>query len=435
MQSRIVLPIAIASLSMGLVFGSLALLERNRVFTLKLASGGEQGQYYAFATALAAVVEKHHPKIQIEVLATQGSVQNMQMLEAGQAQLVLAQNDTPATESARAVASLFPEMLHVVAAADSGIETFGDLRTKRVALMPEGSGSYALFWQLAGHYGITPENLDYIPLPPEEADLALLNGEVQALSKVLALGNASMAKFLQSSQASLIEVEQVEALRLTQPLLTQEVFPKGAYSGDPPIPVRDTLAVAVQAVLLAANTVDPQIVNVITQTINQHRSELIALHPVSAAIDLPTSSLNFGVPVHVGAQSYYSQDRPSFLVIYAETIGLIVSVSVLVASSAWQVHQRWLMRQKNRADRYNLEIMALLDKVYSSQSAEQLEELRMQLFDILKQVVEDLDLDRITAESFESFTFPWGIAITAIRHRESVLFGKESPAAIPPTLF
>ncbi len=243
-----------------------------------------------------------------------------------------------------------------------------------------------------------------------------------------------MAEFLQKSQAGVVAIEQVEALRLTQPFLTEEIVPQGAYSGAPPIPARDTPAVAVQAVLLADQSLNAQVVANITQVLNEYRSELIALHPGSAAISVPTSSLNFGIPVHIGAESYYTQDRPSFLVTYAEAIGLIVSVTVLAASSAWQIHQRWLMRQKNRADQYNLEILALLERVYAAESAEQLEALRMQLLDILQKVVEDLDLDRITSESFESFTFPWGVAITAIRHREMLLFGKTHELSIPPTL-
>ena len=434
MQSRIVLPIVVASLSMGVAFGIMAVRESNRTHTITIATGSTRGQYYAFGKALSEVVAEHYPGIQIEVVATRGAVQNLHMLEEGEVQLALAQNDTPASPSARAVASLFPEMLHVIAAPNSGIEVFGDLRGRRVALMQEGSGSYALFWKLARHYGLTPDNLDHVALPPIEANQALIDGEVDALSRVMALGNRGMAELMQESQAGLVAIEQVDALRLTQPFLSQETVPQGAYGGSPPIPANDTPAVAVQAVLMADQNLDAQVVANITQVLNEYRRELIALHPGSAAISVPTSSLNFGIPVHIGAESYYTQDRPNFLVTYAEAIGLIVSVTVLAASSAWQIHQRWLMRQKNRADQYNIEILSLLDRVYAAESPEQLEALRMQLLEILKKVVEDLDLDRITSESFESFTFPWGVAITAIRHREMILCGKIHELSIPPTL-
>ena len=36
----------------------------------------------------------------------------------------------------------------------------------------------------------------------------------------------------------------------------------------------------------------------------------------------------------------------------------------------------------------------------------------------------DLDEDRISPESFQSFTFPWEVAITTIRHREMVLLNR-----------
>ena len=365
MQNRIVFPVAIASLAMGLAFGTLAILERNQVHRLSIATGSSQGQYFAFSQALAEVVSRHAPNLRIDPITTAGSVENMELLESRNVDLALTQNDTPATTSARAVAVLFPELLHIIAAPDSGIETLSDLRDRRIALMPEGSGSYALFWQLAEHYGLTPETLDHIALPSAEADAAFLSGEVDALSKVIALGNSNTAILLQQTQSSLISVEQVAALQITQPFLTSQTFPQGAYGGNPPIPRQDVPAVAVQAILMSHRDTNPQLIRELTRVLNEHRSELIALHPGSSSIPVPTFSNNFGVPVHSGAESYYKQDEPNFLITYAESIGLMVSVGVLVASGLWQIHQRLLQRQKNRADMYNLEILALLDRVCS----------------------------------------------------------------------
>ncbi|WP_017325652.1 TAXI family TRAP transporter solute-binding subunit [Synechococcus sp. PCC 7336] len=434
LQSRIVLPIAVASLAMGIAFGVLAVLERSQVYRLKIATGSTQGQYYAFSRALAEVVAQHEPNIQIEVIATQGSVQNMQMLESRAVQLALVQSDTAAVPSARAVATLFPEMLHIVAANNSGIETLADLRGKRIALMPVGSGSYDLFWLVARHYGFAPETLDHVALSSADARAAFLNGEVDALSQTIALGNPTTSAFLQASAATLVPIRQVEALQISQPFLSEQIFPRGTYGGDPAIPNLDTPAVAVQAIVMARADVDPQPIREIVRVLNEHRSELIALHAGSAAIPAQTADASFGVPLHPGAEGYYTQDEPNFLVTYAETIGLIVSLGVLTVSGLWQFHQRWLQRQKNRADRYNMEIIALLDRIYAARDLEQLEELRMQLFEILQNVVEDFDFDRINSESFEAFTFPWGVAITSIRHRELMIREAGAQAAVSPNL-
>ena len=119
--------------------------KNTRVHRLTLAAGSPTGEYYAFSQAFAEVVSRNNPQIQIEVIETDGSQNNMTLLRDNQVQLALVQSDTPVEPPARAVALLFPEMFHLMARTDSGITSVADLRGKRVALMPEGSGSYALF--------------------------------------------------------------------------------------------------------------------------------------------------------------------------------------------------------------------------------------------------------------------------------------------------
>jgi hypothetical protein len=102
-------------------------------------------------------------------------------------------------------------------------------------------------------------------------------------------------------------------------------------------------------------------------------------------------------------------------------MGFVLSFSVLLISSFWQF-KVWLKgRQKNRADFYNLEILNLIDKIHASQTLEQLQDLRSQLFTILNEVVVDLDKDRISAESFQSFTFTWEVAVATARHQDHLL--------------
>jgi len=94
---------------------------------------------------------------------------------------------------------------------------------------------------------------------------------------------------------------------------------------------------------------------------------------------------------------------------------------MLCISGIWQL-RLWLQgRQKNRADMYNLEIVSLIEQVHTIKDLEQLAQIHRQLFEIFHKVVVDLDKDRISPESFQSFTFPWEVAVTTIRHREMIL--------------
>jgi uncharacterized protein len=428
MQERIVLPIVGLSV-LGAIASAIFLLRENtQSYHLVMASGSQTGEYYAFSQAFAEVVERHHPNLKLEVIETDGSAHNMALMRDNSAQLALVQSDTPVEPPVRAVALLFPEMFHLITRTDANIDSFADLRGKRIALMPEGSGSYALFWPLSEHYSLTPETMITLPMPPTEAHTALLQGQVDAMFRVITLGNPAVKALLQNDQIQLLPIDQIDALRLSLPYLDSRVIPKGTYDGGRPTPATDLPVVAVNALLVAHETLPEDLVTDLTRTLHENRNELVYLYPKAAMIRLSTSGEDLGLPLHAGARAFYNQNEPEFIVEYAEPIGLLFSVGVLAFSGLWQFRLWWVGKQKNRADTYNLEILDLIDQINQTHSPKELMVLRQKLFDILKRVVTDLDVDKINSESFEAFTFPWEIAINTIRHQEVMVRNQELEA-------
>ena len=424
LNNRFAVVVVLLSVLGALGFGVKTWQERSRVYELVLASGSKTGEYYAFSQAFAEVIELNHPNIQVKVRETQGSTENMALLRDRGAQLALVQSDTPVERPVRAVARLFPEMFHLLVRKEANIQTVADLRNRRIALMPEGSGSYALFWPLAAHYGLTQTDLRISPQAPEAAYQALLAGEADALFRVMTLGNVSMKAVLQNDAIALLAIDQVEALQLSLPYLEAQLIPKGTYDGGRPLPPIDLPVVAVNAVLVIHESLPDEVAHALTDTLYTHRNELVTRYPRAALIRLPDSGSDLGLPLHPGAQAFYDRDEPEFIVEYAEPIGLLLSVSVLLASSLWQL-RIWLKgRQKNRADVYNIELLDLIEKINQTETVEQLEDLRRQLFTMLKEVVTDLDNDLISGDSFESFTFPWEIAMNSIRRQEELLLNQ-----------
>ena len=155
---RIVL-LSVSVIAAG-VCAALLLRSRQQVSVIRLATGGETGEYYAFGEAIAQVTEKHAPNLRIEVLVSPGSAQNMESVQTQAADMALVQSDTPVQPAVQAVAQLYPEIFHLIASKDAGITSMADLKGKRIALMPVGSGSYELFWPLASHYGLSAKTFD-----------------------------------------------------------------------------------------------------------------------------------------------------------------------------------------------------------------------------------------------------------------------------------
>jgi len=430
-NNRLTFIVVFLSVFGALGFGLKTWQERSRVYNLVLASGSQTGEYYAFSQAFAEVVEQNHPEIRIEVIATEGSAENMALLRDNAAQLALVQSDTPVERPVRAIARLFPEMFHLLVRREANIQTVADLQGQRIALMPEGSGSYALFWPLVEHYGLTATDFQALPQAPDAAYNALLAGDTDALFRVITLGNPSMKAVLQDEAIALLAIDQVEALQLSLPYLEAQTIPKGTYNGGRPLPATDLSVVAVNALLVIRENLPDEVARALTDTLYTHRNELVSRYPRAALIRLPDSGSDLGLPLHPGAAAFYDRDEPEFIVEYAEPIGLLLSVSVLLASSLWQF-RLWLKgRQKNRADFYNIELLDLIEQINQIENRDEIEDLRCQLFKMLKEVVSDLDNDLISADSFESFTFPWEIAMNSLRHREDLLLNQSTGAMSP----
>lgn len=114
---------------------------------------------------------------------------------------------------------------------------------------------------------------------------------------------------------------------------------------------------------------------------------------------------------------------------HADLPALIVTVVVLFGSWVWEL-KRWIeRRQKNVADRYNREIVLLMNRAQVSTTMAELERIRMELLPILTEAVRDLDEDRMSEESFQTFRVVWQIAVDSIRERRAAIIAE--PGAWP----
>lgn len=425
-RGRITVSILIISL---LTAGGMAVQvfrQHRQSYVLTLATASKTGEYYQFGQALATVVARHHPQIQINVIQTEGSSQNLEFIESGAAQLALIQGDSSIQSSAQAMALLFPETAHVLVNRQAGIETMADLPGKQVALPPKGSGAYQLFMPIAQHYGFNTDQIRSFS-SASTAYQQLKEGEVDALFQVIRPGNKALRKILRLPNIDLIPIEQTDALRLTYPYLEDAFIPQGTYDGKIPLPFQDVKTVAVRALIIANKQVNAEVIYAITRVLHERKMEIVTAYPPAFTIERPESQDILGWSLHAGAEQYYTKNQPNFWVQYAELLGLFLSLAVLGISGIWQLRLWLIGRQKNRADMYNLQLLDLIETIQETQDLEELKQVRRRLFSILQAVVIDLDKDRISAESFQSFTMPWEVAITTLRHRETILLKVQSP--------
>jgi TRAP transporter TAXI family solute receptor len=117
--------------------------------SVRLAAGEPGGLYLAFAGLLAERVHARYPDVGVEVVPTEGSVDNLARLRAGDADMGLALADvaeqdraTAAADAApQAVARVYENYLQLVVRDSAAVHQLSDLEGLRVSIGPGGSGA------------------------------------------------------------------------------------------------------------------------------------------------------------------------------------------------------------------------------------------------------------------------------------------------------
>jgi hypothetical protein len=178
----------------------LALLACGQALALTIATGSREGTYFKIAQDIKNVAEKEG--VPVEIIETNGSFDNINLLGAGKVDLAIMQLDVlqfvagimrketgvNVLEEAKVVLNLYLEEIHVIAK-NPDIKSLQQLQGKRVAVGPEKSGSALTAEVLLAGFGLT---VDYVFSPPDEAVKKLQAGEIDAL---IFIGGAPVPAF------------------------------------------------------------------------------------------------------------------------------------------------------------------------------------------------------------------------------------------------
>lgn len=407
-----------AGIVLGLIGLGWYLLESSETHRVTVAAGPSTGGAYVVATAIAEVAELYDPDVEIEVIETLGSAQNVALLSAGRVQLATVLADTRTGPESRLVASLYPDVFQLVVREDSEIRAVGDLRGHPVALPPRGAGQYGSFWSLAEQYGLSDADLQAFPMSTAAADWALIDGAVDAVFRVQPAGDDDLLALTQRVPSRVIPIGQAAAMRLRQPALGIGTIPVGAYRGAPPVPPSDLVTVEVPTLLIASDGLDDGVATAITRLLFERRRDLVDRTPLAGFITPPVAGGGTFMPVHPGAASYYNRDEPSFLQQNYQAFALFFSVAALMASGLFRLAGG---RKRKRIDRYNRALLGIGVDATQLSDRSDIRARRDRLFDIAGAAVDDAEAGLVSAEGFGLFSFTWNMVNDRLDEREAEL--------------
>ena len=176
---------AMLTAGLGMVTASLTgCRSGDRVVDRLVVAGGEAGgTLIRLSRLIAAELVRQGLVGHAPVSLTAGSVENLEQLRTGEADIALSHADVAVTKGRGlvAVARTYQTMLHCLARAEDGVSVPEDLVGRRVAIGPVGSGTAETATRLLGTLGAEDDGGLWVNATPANGAIALAGGAVDAM--------------------------------------------------------------------------------------------------------------------------------------------------------------------------------------------------------------------------------------------------------------
>lgn len=389
---------------------------------IAIAAGPPGGRYLVLSGSLAREIEKKL-KVKVHVVSTDGSLENLLLLQAGQAEFVLYQAGTleifselepdslreaglsheSVARTVAFIASLDSQPEHLIVRRGAGINTPADLRGKTVNLGLPLSGSHAMSLVLLQHFGLTKKsvNAKYIGFP--EIKQQFLDATLDAAFINLGVQSPIFPELFATGKCSILSIPYAEAFTAKHVGMSQYKIPAGIYRyGSRGAPATDIQTVAARMQLLTRTDVPARLVEEVTQIVLSEQfmkknalQELFVKGPHFAR-EVPDFSL------HPGARRVYEPGPrpllpPEFVVATEGARSFIFSLIIALFFGIQWLRNKRSRKQAHKLERYIRRLLATEQRQVSlgvqtdANDAEKLQEL----------------LDRVTQlkqEAFGSFS-------------------------------
>ena len=141
------------------------------------------------------------------------------------------------------------------------------------------------------------------------------------------------------------------------------------------------------------------LVETITRTIFEHRASLSQRHAAFSSLSENVAQESLQFPLHEGAEQYFRREEPGFLVKYAESMGFILSASIILWGLIGGIRKWLLQKRKDRIDKYYQAIESIIGRLREGE--ESLDDLEEELITLRKDALHELVKEKLAAD--ESF--------------------------------
>lgn len=291
---------------------------------LSIATGGTGGVYYPLGGALAKILNENIRNMEASARVTGASVANANLLATAGAEgveVAFLQNDIAyysfhglemfkdrKNDQIRGIATLYPEVIQLIATEASGIRSVRDLAGKRVAVGAADSGTEANARQILAAFGVQYTALTKVEyLPFSDATAQIRDGHLDAAFVTAGTPTAAVTELANSIAIRLVSLTgpEIDALRTAHPFYIKHTIPTATYRGVT-APVE---TVAVRAMIAVKGSLTERQVYDITKALFNNLDDFGAAHVRGKDLSLATAQEAMPIPLHPGAARFFRERR------------------------------------------------------------------------------------------------------------------------------
>ena len=288
---------------------------------VSIAAGWVTGVNYSLARIIADVSWKHLKDKGIKMAAetSGGSVASAKLIGSGDTDFAILHNDIAAyaykgqnplfeksISDLQGVCSLFSDYVQLVAREDAEIDSVADLKGKRVAIGPDGSGGAENAKQILAIWGLDLADLsDVAPLDFEKAMLELQAGRLDAVFTTTIAGFQPLSDLARLMPLEWVPIAgpPVDQLIERQPLYARRVIPAGTYAGN----AQDVATVSLMSLLAVRKGLEPDIVYAVLSATYADLDPYRQAHAQFRDISPATGLTGMSIPLHPGAEKFFAE--------------------------------------------------------------------------------------------------------------------------------
>jgi NMT1-like family len=252
-------------------------LDPNPPKRVTLATGPAQSAYEEFGKRYAKILAQNG--IEVALLPSEGSAQNLQLLREGKADLGFVQGGTSEAkpedeQKLESLGSLFvepvwlfyrQEALPNVVGAPASLDALSQLQGLRINIGTAGSGIPSLMDKLLASNKIDLSKLKLSHLEQTPATVEFLEGKLDAIVFASAPQSLMVQMLLQTPGVRLMDFPQSDAYSRRFAFLSPVVLPRGVVDLATNIPAQDVRLVAPTTALIARNETHPALLQLFVQ--------------------------------------------------------------------------------------------------------------------------------------------------------------------------